>query len=216
MIHPVRRCTVAALALILLAGASRASADWAVGADGGYFSMTNSPDSAKAIFNGSQGGATFGGFFQLGLGSSPFFVSAHGRYFEKTGERVFVASPGGEVFRLGHPLTIRLVPVYAMVGFRFGHSARWFPYVGVGGGGTSYKETSDVAGLIETQSTTKAAFHLSAGVDFLSGPVRFGIEVTYSAVPNTIGDAGVSKVYGETDVGGATIVGRIAFGSRAP
>ena len=215
MIHAARRRTVTAVAVLLLAGAGRASADWAVGADGGYFSMTNSPDSAKAIFNGSQGGATFGGFFQLGLGSS-FFVSAHGRYFEKTGERVFVANPGGEVFRLGHPLTVRLVPLSAMVGYRIGHSARWYPYFAVGGGATSYRETSDVGGLVETQDTTKAAGHLSAGVDFLSGPLRFGIEVTYSFVPNTIGDSGVSKVYGETDVGGATIVGRIAFGSRAP
>lgn len=214
MINRARRRTVTAVAVLLLAGAGRASADWAVGVDGGYFAMTNSPDSAKAIFNGSTGGGTVGGFFQLGLGSS-FFVAAHGRYFEKTGERVFVVDPGGEVFRLGHPLTIRLVPIYGMVGFRFGHSARWAPYVGVGGGATSYRETSNVAGLIETQSATKAAGHLSAGVDFLSGPVRFGIEVTYSTVPNTIGESGVSKVYGETDVGGATIVARVAFGSRA-
>jgi outer membrane protein W len=215
MINLARRRTVTAVALLLLAGAGQASAEWAVGADGGYFAMTNSPKSAKAIFDGSNGGATFGGFFQLGLGSS-FFVAAHGRYFEKTGERVFLANSGGEVFRLGHPLTIRLIPIYGMVGYRFGHSARWAPYVGVGGGATSYRETSNVAGLIETQSATKAAGHLSAGVDFLSGPVRFGLEVTYSAVPNTIGESGVSKVYGETDVGGATIVGRIAFGSRAP
>jgi hypothetical protein len=215
MTNPARRCTAAAALVLLLAGAGPASADWAIGADGGYFAMTNSPNSAKAIFNGSSGGGTYGGFFQFGLGSS-FFVAAHGRYFQKTGERVFVAEPGGEVFRLGHPLTIRTVPVYGMLGFRFLHGGRWAPYIGVGGGATSYRETSDVAGLIETQSRSKAAGHLSAGVDFLSGPVRFGVEVTYSIVPNTIGEAGVSKVYNETDVGGATIVGRIAFGSRAP
>jgi outer membrane protein with beta-barrel domain len=202
-----------AAAVLLLAGAGQTSADWALGVDGGYFAMTNAEKSAKAIFNGSSGGGTIGGFFQLGLGQS-FFVSAHGRYFEKTGERVFVVDAGSEVFRLGHPLTIRLIPVYGMVGYRFIHSARWAPYVAVGMGATSYRETSDVAGLIETQSATKAAYHLAAGVDFLTGPIRFGVEVTYSLVPKTIGESGVSKVYGEDDVGGATIVARLAFGSR--
>jgi hypothetical protein len=214
MTDPTGRHRVAfAAAVLLLAGAGQASADWALGADGGYFKMSNAPKSAKAIFNGSSGGGTVGGFFQLGLGQS-FFVSAHGRYFQRTGERVFVADPAGEVFRLGHPLTIRLIPMYAMVGFRIIHSARWAPYIAVGGGATSYRETSDVAGLIETASATKAAGHLAAGVDVLTGPIRFGVEVTYSIVPNTIGESGVSKVYGETDVGGATIVARLAFGSR--
>jgi hypothetical protein len=36
----------------------------------------------------------------------------------------------------------------------------------------------------------------------------------YSTVPNTIGEAGVSKVYSEKDVGGATLVGKVSFGSR--
>jgi hypothetical protein len=214
MTSPTRRHTVAFAAVaLLLSGAGHVSADWAVGVDGGYFSMTNAPKSAKAIFDGSQGGGTIGGFFQLGLGRS-FFISAHGRYFERTGERVFVASAGGEVFRLGHPLTIRLIPVYGAVGYRFVNSARWAPYVKVGLGATSYRETSDVAGLIETASATKAAYHFAAGVDVLTGPLRFGVEVTYSLVPNTIGESGVSKVYGETDVGGATIVARLGFGSR--
>jgi hypothetical protein len=35
-------------------------------------------------------------------------------------------------------------------------------------------------------------------------------------VPNTIGQEGVSKVYGEKDVGGLTVLARLAFGSRAP
>jgi hypothetical protein len=207
------RRTLALLSVMVVAAAVPVSADWAVGAEGGYFAMTNASKSAKAIFDGSSGGGTFGGFVQIGLGRS-FFVSAHGRYFEKTGERVFVSDPGGEVFRLGHPLTIRLVPVYAMVGFRLFQSPRWAPYIAVGGGATSYRETSDVAGLVETASKTKPSGHLAIGVDFLTGPVRFGVEVGYSFVPNTIGESGVSKVYGETDVGGATVVARLAFGSR--
>jgi len=204
---------VAALAMILLLASARPSAaDWAIGAEGGYYGMTNAPDSAKAIFGGSSGGATFGGFLHVGLGQL-FFVEAHGRYFQRDGERVFVASPGAPVFQLGHPLTIRLVPVYGVVGFKFLRGSRWAPYVAAGAGATSYNEKSDVAGLVESQSKTKVSGHLSAGVDFLSGPFRLGAEVTWSTVPNTIGESGVSKVYGETDVGGVSVLARIGFGS---
>lgn len=208
------RATLLALAVLFLASQEGEAADWAIGVDGGYFDMSNAQQSAKAIFGDSSGGGTIGGFLRLGLGQS-FFVAAHGRYFQREGERVFVAAPGSPVFRLGHPLTIRLIPVYGMVGYRFGHSSRWAPYVALGAGATSYHEKSDVAGLIETASATKAAGHAAAGLDFLAGPVRFGAEVMYSTVPNTIGESGVSKVYGEKDVGGLSVVARLAFGSRA-
>jgi hypothetical protein len=215
----MKTCRPAILALaagvLLAAGARPASADWAIGAEGGYFGMSNAPNSAKAIFAGSTGGGTGGGFIHLGLGES-FFVEAHGRYFQKKGERVFVADPTSPVFRLGHPLTIRLVPVYGMVGYKFLRRSRWAPYVAVGVGATQYHEESDVAGLVETSSTSKVGGHLALGVDFLTGPVRFGAEVMYSTVPNTIGESGVSKVYNEKDVGGISVVARLGFGTSAP
>jgi hypothetical protein len=40
--------------------------------------------------------------------------------------------------------------------------------------------------------------------------------VGYSTVPNTIGESGVSKIYNEKDVGGLTVLARLAFGTRAP
>lgn len=215
MITPPRVLPVLAAVLFLAGAAQAAAADWAIGADGGYFDMTNASKSAKAIFDGSSGGGTVGGFARLGLGQA-FFVEAHARYFQRKGERVFVADPTSQVFRLGHPLTIRLIPYYGMLGFRVGHSPRWAPYIAAGLGATSYNEKSDVAGLIETSSKTKAAGHVAAGVDLLTGPLRFGAEIMYSAVPNTIGESGVSKVYGEKDVGGLSIVARLAFGSRNP
>jgi Outer membrane protein beta-barrel domain len=210
--HRARRVLLV-LAVLLLASTGEA-VDWAVGVEGGYCDMTNASKSAKAIFDGSSGGGTIGGFLRFGFGRS-FFVEGHGRYFQREGERVFVAAPGSPVFRLGHPLTIRLVPVYGMIGYRFGQWPRWAPYVTLGLGATSYKETSNVAGLVETASATKASGHGALGVDFLAGPVRFGVELGYSTVPNTIGESGVSKVYGEKDVGGLTVLARLAFGSRA-
>src|SRR5215470_5003036 len=125
----------AAVALALVPAAAR-PADWAVGAEGGYFGV-NASKSAKAVFGGSSGGGSFGGFLHFGLGPR-FFVEAHGRYFSKTGQRVFVADNASPVFPLGHPLTIRTVPVYGEVGYRFITGARWAPYVAAGAGATSY------------------------------------------------------------------------------
>ncbi len=217
--HSWRRCARAAAALaavVLLAQAPDAAAiDWAVGAEGGYFGMTNASRSAKAIFGGSSGGGTYGGFLQVGVGHS-FFISGHVHYFSRTGERVFVADPGAQVFRVGHPLKVREVPVYAMVGWRFMPSSRWTPYIALGGGVTSYREESNVAGLVETLSKSKASGHVALGLDYALGAVAVGVEAMYSTVPNTIGDSGVSKVYGEKDVGGATIVAKLSFGSRRP
>jgi hypothetical protein len=215
MTMPSRALPALAAALVLAGAGPAAALDWGIGVEGGYSEMTNATKSAKAIFDGSKGGGTIGGFVRIGLGQS-FFVEAHGRHFQKTGERVFLADPGGEVFPLGHPLTIRLIPVYGAVGYRFLPNSRFAPYVTLGLGATSYKETSDVAGLVETSSATKFSGHGALGVDYLAGPLRFGVEVGYSTVPNTIGDSGVSKVYNEKDVGGLTVLARVAFGTRAP
>ena len=51
------------------------------------------------------------------------------------------------------------------------------------------------------------------GADYGRGAVRFGLEANYSFVPNTIGLGGVSAVYGEKDVGGFAILGRLVFGT---
>jgi opacity protein-like surface antigen len=215
MTMPSRALPVLAAALFLGGAGPAAALDWGIGVEGGYSEMTNAKKSAKAIFDDSPGGGTIGGFVRVGVGQS-FFFEAHGRHFQKTGERVFLADPSGEVFRLGHPLTIRMIPVYGAVGYRFLPNSHFAPYVTIGAGATSYKETSDVAGLVETQSSTKFSGHGALGVDYLVGPLRFGVEVGYSTVPNTIGESGVSKVYNEKDVGGLTGLARLAFGTRAP
>jgi hypothetical protein len=182
-------------------------------ASGGYFNLAGSKESAKAVF-GSSGGVTFGGDVGYVFGEH-IFVSAGARVFDKEGERVFVAQPGGTAFPLGHPLKLRLVPAQATIGYRFTQT-RLFglaltPYVGVGGGVTSYREESTVGGLTESESFSKASGHGLAGVELGGGGLRLGIEACYSVVPNAVGVGGVSKLYGEDDVGGFTILGKIVF-----
>jgi len=200
-----------AAALLVLGGATVSQAQVALAVNGGYFSMTGARKSAEAVFGGSGGGFTGGAEVTFGLSRS-FFVGAGGRFFQKTGERVFVADADSPVFRLGHPLKIRTIPLYGLLGFHFTPDSRFDPYVSAGAGVTLYKEESTVAEITETNSQTKFSGLVALGADYGRGSVRFGVEVNYSFVPNTIGLGGVSAIYGETDVGGFSVLGRIVFG----
>lgn len=199
-------------ALILAAGAAPASArEVAIGLEGGWADLSNARQSAEAVFDGSTGGATFGADVRVSLTRS-IYVGLGGRYFSKEGERAFVANAGAPPFGLGHPLSVRLIPVHALVGWRFRPQARLVPYVGLGVGVTSYHEESTVGGLDEPSvSETKASGLVAAGVEYGQGRVRFGIDLSYSTVPDSLGVGGVSSVYGEDDVGGFTALGRIVF-----
>jgi hypothetical protein len=205
----LRRASLAAAAVILSAPMSGAG-EISLTLDGGWHDLTNASQSAKAVFDGASGGITFGGALQYGLGES-FFIRGGARYFQRDGERVFVAGPGQPVFELGHPLTVRVIPVYGLLGYRFLLGAKLRPYVGVGGGVAIYDEESDVAGEIFESTATKPGGYGAVGLDYGRGAVRFGGEVMYSFVPNTIGFGGVSQVYGEDDIGGLSAVVRISF-----
>ena len=207
------RLTTGLVVLAASFGVTGASAaDISLALDGGYFFMSNARKSAKAVFGGSGGGPTFGAAVTLGLGRS-FFVGAGGRFFQKTGQRVFVENATGPVFPLGHPLKVRTIPMFGLVGFRFSPDKTLVPYVTGGAGITSYKEESTVGGITEKASQSKFSGMIAVGADYGRGPLRFGVEANYSLVPSTIGLGGVSAVYGEKDVGGFAIVGRLVLGT---
>jgi hypothetical protein len=197
--------------LVVLAGLTAPRPCAAAGAfafDAGYFDMTNARNSAKAVFGGAAGGPTFGTGGRLDL-SPRLFVGVAVRYFQRKGERVIVAGPDSPPFRLGHPLTVRVIPVYAFGGYRLAPLGRLMPYLGIGVGATLLHEESTVAELTESSNQTKPAAHLMAGVEIGHGSLRLGAELTYSLVPNSIGVAGVSKAYGEKDMGGLSAVARV-------
>jgi hypothetical protein len=210
--RPAALCGAALLALTLAAAPARAG-EFAISVDGGYADLTNARQSAQAVFDGSAGGFTGGGALRFGFGRG-LFVSAGARYFERSGERVFVANDGGPVFRLGHPLKLRLVPVYGLVGWRFERrrGTPLVPYVGVGGGAYFYHEESEVGGIPEgVLDQTKGAGYAVLGAEYGRGALRFGVEAMYSFVPDSASLGGVSDVYGEDDIGGFTIVGKLTF-----
>jgi opacity protein-like surface antigen len=203
------RNAVLALLAVLLPGAAGAQ-EFELGVGAGYFDLTQAKNSAKAIF-GSSGGFTFGGDLSVTLGHN-LYLGVGGRYFKKNGERAFVASATGPVFPLkNEPLSARLIPLEATIGYRFRPGSSIGPYVGIGPGLTLYREESTVGGVTSTFSETKFSGHALAGVEFGQGEVRFGLEVNFSVVPNAIGIGGVSQVYNEKDIGGLAVLGRLTF-----
>ncbi|HET7293909.1 MAG TPA: outer membrane beta-barrel protein [Vicinamibacteria bacterium] len=204
-----RRAVLALAALALPRVAVADDSRFAIDAAVGYQDLTSASDSAKAVFDGSSGGLTLGGGARFGLGDH-LYVGAFARYFSKDGERVFVSSGGGEVFRLGHPLSLRLVPVHATVGWRFGGGSLR-PYAGGGVGFTSYREESTVGGVTESASDTKFSAHVLGGLEFGRGSLRVAAEAMWTTVPDSLGVGGVSEVYGESDIGGLSVVGKVVF-----
>jgi len=207
----VRSLAAAAFVIVASPAVPAVAGEWAIHLEGGWADLTNSSKSAKAVFDGASGGPTFGAGFRVDVTPS-IYVGVGGRFFRKEGERAFVASAGSPAFGLGHPLTVRIVPVHAQAGWRFRPGGRLVPYVGLGVGVTSYHEESTIGGLDEPPvSQTKASGLVAGGLEYGQGRVRFGIDLSYSAVPNSLGVGGVSQVYGEDDVGGFTALGRIVF-----
>jgi opacity protein-like surface antigen len=208
----VRRL-LAAIALLAATALPSAAGEIAIEGQVGYFGI-NAEKSAKAVF-GSSGGVTFGGAVRYDVWRS-VFVSAGVRTFSKEGERVFLTSPGAPIQKLGFPLSIRLTPILLSAGYRY-TGWKWVaPYVSAGAAITSYSEKSDVAGQNFDQDLTKTGFVGAVGLETNRGRLRGGVEVGYSTVSSAIGVAGISKVYGEDDIGGFHAVGKIiyVFGSK--
>jgi hypothetical protein len=191
------------------AGPARAQG-LALNGEAGYYSLSSASKSADAVF-GSAGGATYGGSLTYAF-ENGFYLEGGARYFSKTGQRVFVASPSGPVFPLGFPLTMRLVPIFLNIGYRFGGRGPIVPYLAVGGSVTLFHEESTVAGEVSSQDSTKGGGQVLAGLEFGKGHLRLAGEAAYAFVPNTVGIGGVSKVYGEKDLGGFSVVGKLILG----
>jgi hypothetical protein len=198
--------------LLLVFPAPLPAAELSLELEAGYAHLTNARRSASALF-GSAGGLTYGGGVRLALGER-LFLRAGAGYLEKTGERVFVADSRSDVFPLGHPLTLRLLSFHVTLGYRLPKRKFLTPYVAFGAGLVGSEERSTVGGLDEVESTTKASGRAAAGVEIGEGRFRFATEIAYSVVPNAIGVGGVSQVYGETDMGGLSVVGKVII-SRA-
>lgn len=202
----------AATASLLAAGAAPLRAQgFFAGVQGGYFDMTSASRSLKAVVDSSSF-TTFG--VEAGYGLRRGLYAAAGGSFspEKKGQRVFLASSAGPPFKLGLPLALKRNLAYLNVGWRFLQKKRLVPHAGIGAEFVSFNEESVVAGESFSQSQTKTGFRGLVGIEFkVTSRVRVGVEAIGSTVPNAIGVGGVSKIYGEDDIGGSAVLGKVMF-----
>ena len=158
----------------------------------------------------------FGGGVEATRVYRQLFVRGSVDWSGETGERVFLDDTGGR-YPLGIPLDIRMVPIDFTAGWRFdgppGTRRRVVPYVGGGAGVLLYRESDEFEEEDETVDDTFASYHVLGGVDVYLQP-RFAIraEFRYRAVPDALGDGGVSAVTGDTSLGGAVFFVGVAFG----
>jgi opacity protein-like surface antigen len=212
-VNPRRVRSLTAAGLTVFLGSSSAfSREIALTFDGGLRSMSNSPDTEKAIFD-----TKFGLGFGLGLSydlDPRLRVGVEGRQIRREGERAFAADRNSPAFRLGHPLHLSLTEGLLTAEFRFPKLGPVTPYFGVGAGTVSWREESNIAGLVEKDSGTTGLFEGRVGVERRQGPLRLALEGGISLARHAVGAGGISQVYAEHDLGGLFVVGKIGLSRK--
>ena len=154
-------------------------------------------DTFEAVL-GSSRAQVFGGGLQVREGE--FYIEGSVERFQKTGRRVFVN--GSDVFNLGIPDTVRIIPINVTFGYR--HAGKYVtPYAGGGIGVYLYKETSDFAESSENLSQRFTSYHVLGGVELVSRAwVHAAFELQFTTVPTALGEAGASAAFNEHNLGG--------------
>ena len=196
----------------LSVAATAQAQDIALTVDAGLRTMTNSPDTQKAIFDNKQKVA-FGVGLSLDHGEHLRF-GVEGRRVSWDGERAFAADRNSPAFRLGHPLEFKMTQALATVGYRFRKFGPVSPYVTAAGGVASWKEESTIAGLVESDSGTSGLFEGRLGFEKQQGHVRLALEGGITFIPGAVGVGGVSAIYEEKDLGGLFVVAKIGFSRK--
>ena len=110
----------------------------------------------------------------------------------------------------GIPLTASLTPLEFSAGYRFHPWPQLRPYVGGGAGAYHYKESSQFSTDQENIDSTHAGVILEGGLEFrLHRWIGVAADAHYTYVPGILGDAGISKDFGEKSLGG--IAARFRF-----
>jgi hypothetical protein len=136
------------------------------------------------------------------------------RRIAREGQRAFAIDGNSEAFRLGHPLDFTLTEGIVSASFLVGSIGPIEPYLTLGVGRASWKERSNIAGLIEEASGSVTLFEAKLGIERQQGPIRLGVEGGVTMIPSAVGVGGISKVYGEEDLGGLFVAVRIGFTKR--
>jgi outer membrane protein with beta-barrel domain len=180
----------------------------------GFFVATEQSFAAKRTFEAAFGKSTqpfFGGGFQV-TSLSGFYIEFGVTRFKKTGQRAFINN--GQTFELGIPLTATITPIEFSAGYRFGaRSWKVIPYAAGGIGRYNYREESDFAADGDNVDTHAVGYLATGGVEFrLHKWIGVAVDAQYTHVPDILGQAGVSKDAGETNLGGIAARFKVLIG----
>ncbi|HYE86407.1 MAG TPA: hypothetical protein VEA16_08635, partial [Vicinamibacterales bacterium] len=129
------------------------------------------------------------------------------------GERVFVSN--GAVYPLNIPVEVTVTPIELAAGwqFRLRRVPKVTPYVAAGLTSLRYRETSDFATPTEDVDESFNGYHLTGGASVrIWRWLGAAGEVTWTTVPDAIGEGGVSAAFNEDDLGGSTFRIKITIG----
>jgi len=112
-------------------------------------------------------------------------------------------------------VTATITPIEFSAGWRFGaRSWKVIPYAAGGIGRYNYKEESDFSADGDAVDAHGVGYLVNGGVEFrVHKWIGLSVDAQYTHVPDILGQGGVSKEAGETDLGGIAarfkvIVGR--------
>lgn len=166
-------------------------------------------DSFDAI-TGSSIGLMYGGGGGIGFSNGLFFQGGVERYKE-TGQRVFISN--NQIFELGIPNTIEIMPVQVTVGYRQGGNAEVVGYVGAGAGVYLFKESAELGSPGDEVDEQHVSYHILGGVEYPLRPwLWVGGEGQYTWVPDAIGAEGISAQFDEKDLGGFSLRVKLSVG----
>ena len=215
--------TLLALSLLLLPSAASAqvsspvssgsTSSYPMFAPRGYVMFSRQQFQAEktfeAIFDDASG--SFRGFGADLVLARNVFVEIGWSRFEKTGERVFLFND--TISKLGIPLTATLRPFEITGGYRVTLWPRVIPYAGLGIASVRYEETSDFAATGDDVSVSGSGLVFEGGAEVrLARFVGVSADIHYSSLGDIIGEAGISKEYGEDNLGGTAVRFRIIIG----
>ena len=165
----------------------------------------------EAIFGRQSLRPFLGGGLQVGF-RERIFVELNATRFNQSGQRVFVTSDG-TIFPLGIPLDVRLTTFEVAGGYRHPIVSWLWAYGAAGMTRYTYTETSSFAEPAENTDTSSAGLAVLGGIEYrVHSWVRVAGEVAHTRVHDILGSGGISKDFGEDNLGGTAIRLRILVG----
>lgn len=195
----MRKATFLALSVLALLAAPAVAQNeppsWHLGARLGAFDMINSSESYDAVYGSAMPQA--GIAVELELRHRLRFALTYD-YGQVDGEQVLPTRPPRGT---GIDETLTYQPLALTASWVLNPAARWRFALGLGATLLTWKDE----GGTRSASGSDPGAQLVAGLDRDLGRWRLGGELRYSTIPDAIGEAGVSKVFGEDDLGGIAL-----------